>query len=449
MTLSALPFLDLAVGLLAAGALLTGRRADPLRTIRVAFAVAGGATGLATLASAAYFAGATPAGVLRVDELTALLVPLVSLMHLLTVLGTARTKLRRLSFPRMLGAEAVRLAVFGWPGGGPAGDGVWGFVGLVVLADAFPVWELVARRQTARLYLLHLVPFAACLAGGEWLLTGGGDRTAGAVLVAVAVAIRCGVVPAHGWVSDLCERASFGTALLAFSPGVGLLVAARLLVPVVPEAAGDGVELLAVVTAVLAAAVAVVQRSARRLFACLAVSYSALALTGILSGTTAGVTAGYAVWAAALVSLGGVGLTLRAVEARIGRLDLTRYHGLYDLTPELAVGYLVCALAGVGFPGTVGFVAGELVAEAAVEDGSALVLAAVLAASALNSIAVMRAYYLVFTGTTHPAAVPLAATRRERATVLILAALVLGFGLVPQPWVGTRARAAVAACGGR
>ena len=47
-------------------------------------------------------------------------------------------------------------------------------------------------------------------------------------------------------------------------------------------------------------------------------------------------------------------------------------------------------------------------------------------AAALNGIAVVRAYFLLFTGARHVSTVSLAATTRERFAVLTLAALILG-----------------------
>jgi NADH-quinone oxidoreductase subunit M len=63
-------------------------------------------------------------------------------------------------------------------------------------------------------------------------------------------------------------------------------------------------------------------------------------------------------------------------------------------------------------------------------------------ASALNGIAVIRAYLLIFTGTRHQSAVSLGITLRERVAVLTLAVLILGGGLYPQPGVQSRHRAA-------
>jgi NADH-quinone oxidoreductase subunit M len=128
------------------------------------------------------------------------------------------------------------------------------------------------------------------------------------------------------------------------------------------------------------------------------------------------------------LSLGGFGLTLRALEARFGRLSLVAFHGLYDHTPMLAICFGLTGLASVGFPGTLGFVGTEMLVDGAIEAYPHVGIALVVAA-APNGIAIVRAYFRLFTG------------RRHVSTVL-LAALILGGGLFPQPGVVSRYQAA-------
>jgi NADH-quinone oxidoreductase subunit M len=116
---------------------------------------------------------------------------------------------------------------------------------------------------------------------------------------------------------------------------------------------------------------------------------------------------------------------------------LVNYHGLYGHSPTLAVCFLLTGLACVGFPATIGFISTELLVDSAVEV-SPLVGMAVLAAAALNGIAVVRAYLLLFTGARHVSTVSLEMGLRERLAVLTLAALILGGGLFPQLGVTSR-----------
>lgn len=129
------------------------------------------------------------------------------------------------------------------------------------------------------------------------------------------------------------------------------------------------------------------------------------------------------------------------MEARFGRLSLTEFHGLYDHSPALAVCFLLTGLASVGFPGTLGFVAAEVLVDAAI-DANPGVGVVLIIASALNGIAVVRTYFLLFTGTRHASTVSLNLGLRERVAVLALVLLIIGGGLFPQPIVKSRHRAA-------
>ena len=63
----------------------------------------------------------------------------------------------------------------------------------------------------------------------------------------------------------------------------------------------------------------------------------------------------------------------------------------------LAVCFLLTGLASVGFPGTLGFVATEILVDGAIE-ANPYVGVGVAVAAAINGIAVVRAYFRLFTG---------------------------------------------------
>ena len=142
-----------------------------------------------------------------------------------------------------------------------------------------------------------------------------------------------------------------------------------------------------------------------------------------------------------MLSLAGFGLTLRALEARRGRLNLTEFQGLYEHAPALAVCFLLTGLASVGFPGTAGFVGAELLVDGAVETYPYVGVAVVIAA-ALNGIAVVQAYFKLFTGTRHQSTVSLRLGKHERFAVLTLVAFIVIGGLLPNNGVASRYRAA-------
>jgi NADH-quinone oxidoreductase subunit M len=215
-----------------------------------------------------------------------------------------------------------------------------------------------------------------------------------------------------------------------------------LVLPIAPDWVLGSIGIFSLVTALYAAAMACVQREARRFFAYLFLSHASLVLVGLELHTSISLTGCLALWISVALSLGGLGLTIRALEARFGRLSLANFRGLYEQSPALAVCFLITGLASVGFPGTLGFVATELLVDGAVEADLATGLAVVVAA-AINGIAVLRVYFLLFTGARHASTISLAIRPRERFAVLTLSALILGGGLVPQLGIASRYRAAV------
>jgi NADH-quinone oxidoreductase subunit M len=241
--------------------------------------------------------------------------------------------------------------------------------------------------------------------------------------------------------TDLFEHATFGTALLFVAPIPGAYAAVRLLMPIAPDWVLHSMGFVSLVTAVYAAGMALVQTEARRFFCYLFLSHSALVFVGLEMVTPIGLTGALCVWLSVGLSLGGFGLTMRALEARRSRLSLAEYQGLYEHTPALAVAFFLTGLASVGFPGTLGFIGTEMLVDGAVEAYPYVGMAMVLA-SALNGIAVVKAYFCLFTGTRYASSVSLGIDAREQFAVLTLAALVLIGGLVPQFNVRARHEAA-------
>jgi NADH-quinone oxidoreductase subunit M len=142
------------------------------------------------------------------------------------------------------------------------------------------------------------------------------------------------------------------------------------------------------------------------------------------------------------LALTGFGLTLRSLESRLGRVSLLEHRGMYEHTPTLAAFFLLTGLASVGFPGTFGFIGTELLVDGAVQMNP-YVGAAVVLAAALNGIAVLQAYFRIFTGARHVSSISLQCRPAERVAVLTLALLILGGGLWPQPGIASRYHAAM------
>ncbi|MCU0877445.1 MAG: oxidoreductase [Pirellulaceae bacterium] len=441
------PWLLGAVAVPLIGAAVVGRvrqveRAQYLTVIWMALtlAIAVGAWGEFALSGAVsasdpWLAGGTL--VLGLDELSAPLLPLAALMYLLTTITTLRTKVRRFSFPLALVALALLLALL-------TAVQPWVQIALAVAIAVPPYWELRARNKPTGVFVFHMGLFAILLVGGWRLVETYGTEVVPwwvCLPLVVALLIRCGIAPLHCWITDLFEHATFGRALLVVTPMVGAYLAVRLLLPIAPPSVLQGVGFLALGTAVYAAGMSLVQTEARRFFCYIFISHAALVMVGLDTVRPIGLTGALCVWLSVGLSLLGFGLTLRLLEARHGRLSLARYHGLYEHTPMLAVCFFLTGMASVGFPGTFGFLGSELLVDGAVQSYP-LVGVAVVIAAALNGIAVMKVYFLLFTGTRHVSSVPLGIGVRERFAVLAILSLILGGGILPQPGVVSRHHAA-------
>jgi NADH-quinone oxidoreductase subunit M len=169
-------------------------------------------------------------------------------------------------------------------------------------------------------------------------------------------------------------------------------------------------------------------------------SQSALVMAGLDCTSVSALAGGLLVWLSAGLAFAGLARTVLVLEARRGRLDLTTYHGGYERMPVLAVTFLVMGLACTGFPGTLGFVGQELLVDGAVDAFPVMGFAVVLA-SALTGLAVVRMYFSLFCGRSDALAssgVRLGLTPREAWTFVALVLALVGFGVAPRPLVNSR-----------
>jgi NADH-quinone oxidoreductase subunit M len=378
---------------------------------------------------------------LVIDQISAPLLALAALLYFLVTLATLRTKFRRFPFALNLVSLSLLLALLNC-------RAPWGIIALLAAQAVPPWWELRAQNRSTRVFSAHMLLAIALLAGSWAMISARGQSADQSMLpvamLAAAVLIRSGVVPVHCWVTDLFENVTLGSALLFVAPMPGAYAAVRLVLPIAPESILRGVMLLSLVTAVYAACMALIQREARRCFAYLFLSNASLVLVGLEVATPISFTGGLALWLSGGMSLAGLGLTLRALETRCGRLSLGVYHGLYDHMPSLAVFFLLTGLASIGFPGTIGFIGAELLVEGAVQRAPYVGVLVVLAA-ALNGIAVMRAYFRLFTGSQHTSSFSLEARWPEKIAVLTMTLLIIAGGFAPQPGIASRYRAATEA----
>jgi NADH-quinone oxidoreductase subunit M len=256
-------------------------------------------------------------------------------------------------------------------------------------------------------------------------------------LIVAAALVRKGIVPFHAWVPEVFDHGRMGPAILFNAPQVGAYMTVVLIVPRGSPEMLRTIALLALGTAVYGAALALVQRSARRACGYLFMSQSALVMAGLDCTSVTALAGALVVWLSAGLGFTGLARCVLVLEARRGRLDLTRHHGGYDRMPVLAISFLTVGLACTGFPGTLGFVGQELLVDGAV-DVFPIMGFAVVAASALTGLAVLRMYFSLFCGRSEGSAHPglgLGLRPREAWTFVALIMTLIGLGIAPRPLV--------------
>ena len=378
--------------------------------------------------------------VMRLDRFSAVLMALATGLWLLTVAVTPRAALdrrglRRTAFATLLtlGCFLTESAVILW------------FLSAVSVRAFVAGLSDAAHATQRRLAAVYLGASTALFALGVALVVGPGAstpglETAGLWTIVVAALMRKGIVPFHAWVPELFDHGRLGPSILFNAPQVGAYMTAVLIVPRGSPEMLRVIAVLALGTAVYGAALALVQVSARRALGYLFMSQSALVMAGLDCTSSTALTGGLLVWLSAGLAFAGLARIVLVLEARRGRMDLTRYHGGYERMPVLAITFLAMGLACTGFPGTLGFIGQELLVSGAVDTFPVLGFAVVIA-SALTGLAVLRMYFSLFCGRPETDADPtvgLGLARREALTFMALVAVLIGFGLFPRPLVDTQ-----------
>jgi NADH-quinone oxidoreductase subunit M len=380
---------------------------------------------------------------IRVDTLSSALLPLAAGLWLLTVAVTPRAALDRRGLRRTALATLLTLTSF-----------LTESAVVLLLLWAAAVWTFLsalgdpAHRDQRRVVAVYLGASTLLLAVGVALVVSPGVQgtrmeTVAMWLIVLAALVRKGIVPFHAWVPEVFDRGRLGPAILFNAPQVGAYITVVLIVPRASPEMLRMIALLALGTAVYGAALALVQRSARRACGYLFMSQSALVMAGLDCTSATALAGGLLVWLSAGLGFAGLARAVLVLEARRGRLDLTRYHGGYDRMPVLAISFLAMGLACTGFPGTLGFIGQELLVDGAVDVFPIMGFAVVLA-SALTGLAVIRMYFSLFCGRADGLAhssLPLGLRPREAWTFVALVITLIGLGLAPRPLVDSRVAA--------
>ncbi len=371
------------------------------------------------------------------DPLTLWLLPYTVFIYLVVVLCAPRAEMNPTSIRNLLLGLLSDLLLFSTRD--PLGIAFAWIFTLVGLAFSLaPVCSGAKEQRLRRILLLYLGGGSLVFVVGVVMLPWRPDLALPAITLGIV--LRKALVPFHPWLPVLFERAPLGQVIVFCAPQVGAYATVRLLAPRASEELLVLLGGFALVTALHGACLAFGQRSFRGVYAGLFMGQTSLVFAGLQCLTLPSLVGGLTVWLSGGLSLTGLGLCVWALLARRGKLDLKIYHGGYERSPLLANCFLFFGLASCGFPGTLGFIAQDLLLQGTTLEYPHIgVLTAVV--TALNGATVMRTYFLLFCGSSRTYAASQSLRPRERLAMLVLMAILLGFGLRPAFLLSSRLEA--------
>lgn len=310
---------------------------------------------------------------------------------------------------------------------------VWIRPGVGVMAllggQALLTWFELRRStpETARAFgVFHLVSLA--LLGTGLLL--GADRLWGFWLVALGLLIREGLLPFHHWFVRFAQRAPMGLVVAFSAPQLGLLCHLRILSPYLPPEASPYLGFLGLLTALVGGVLATAENDLKRILAYIIVSQTGLVALGLESASPVGRIGGLSAWLLVSLTTAGLAMLGEALSARhMSSLSPHRPGGDFESTPILATSFLLTGLSLVGLPGSLGFVAEDLLIHGTLAENTLMGLGLIVV-TAINAFTVMRCVLTLFVGPRTAGGRTDLRSREKLAMALTLGSLCL-LGLVP------------------
>ena len=254
----------------------------------------------------------------------------------------------------------------------------------------------------------------------------------------LAFAIKAPMWPVHTWLPDTAEQAPAGTSVLlvAVLDKVGTFGMLTLCLPLFPEAsrwAAPAIVVLALVSILYGALLAIGQADLMRLIAYTSVSHFGFIVLGIFVFSATSIEGASMYMVNHGLSTGALFLLGGFLVARRGTARIADFGGLQRVVPVLAGTFLVAGLSALSLPGLSTFVSEFLVLVGTFQVNTAAGVVATLGV-VLAALYVLLTYQRVFTGGVRDglAATPdLSARERWVIGPLIAALLVLGFYPAP------------------
>ena len=265
-------------------------------------------------------------------------------------------------------------------------------------------------------------------------------------LIILAVVLRKGLFPLHGWMIRAFEHGPLLPLALLFNGHLGALLIARsetVALTLSEKHVLDILSIAALVTALITSIRGFAEKKPRRILGLLCLSQASFILAGIATASAEGITGALVHWLVVSAASTGLICIVRVLEVRVsGTADPTAHLGLATKAPRLATFFLVCGLALIGLPGTLGYCAEDLIFHGALENHPWLGIALPIA-TAFNAINLLRIFNILFLGVLpkHVIDIP-DALPRERWPLALCTVFLIAGGIFPSKVLHWREEAA-------
>lgn len=299
----------------------------------------------------------------------------------------------------------------------------YGAAAIAAVLHALTAWP---TSRTGALWLglsaLLMLGTAVCLATGH--------LAAAFALSTLSIAIRSGTLPFHPGVASLCDRAPL-VQTQQMASAIALVFAHLRFVDHHAEAVAWAPLIVRVGAgaAFAAALMSTVQKDLRGFFRCTTSVHGGMLLAAVGAASLHNYAAALLYSVSAGLGLGGLGIMLTSLQARAGEVGYSRASGRTHAFPRLATAFALFAAASVAVPGSVGFVADDLLLHALwMESPTATVL--VILSGAMLAVSTLICYAHVFLGRPLTVLAP-DLLPRERAVAAVLVVLIVLLGVTP------------------
>ncbi len=254
----------------------------------------------------------------------------------------------------------------------------------------------------------------------------------------LAFAIKMPVFPFHTWQPDTYVNApTQGTMLLSgIMLKMGTYGLLRWLMPLVPLGAScqsKTVMTLSVISIVYASCIAIVQKDFKRMIAYSSIAHVGLIAAGLLSFNIQGVQGALVQMLSHGINVIGLFFVCDIIMRRTGTGNMANMGGIRGVAPQFALLFLIIMLGSVALPLTNGFV-GEFLLINGVYQYNFWFAAVAGLTIILGAVYMLRGYQTMMLGETTETTASFAdVSGHEKWVLIVIAALIIIFGVYPKP----------------